>query len=277
MPANVEPRVVESFGREWHKFDYAGADPAELESLFQDYFRIFPWSRLPKDAVGFDLGCGTGRWAQFVAPRVGHLHCIDPSDAIEIARCKLASLPNCTFHRAAAHDIPLPDASADFGYSLGVFHAVPDPGRAIADCVRKLKPGAPFLLYLYYAFDNRPWWFRALWRTSNGVRRLVSRMPQKIKELLADLLAAVVYWPLARLARLLEWCGLNVANFPLSAYRHRSFYVMRNDSLDRFGTALEHRFRRSQIEQMMRAAGLTAIQFSEAVPYWCAVGLRENG
>ena len=74
-----------------------------------------------------------------------------------------------------------------------------------------------------------------------------------------------------------ERLGVSVDNLPLSAYRERSFYVMRNDSLDRFGTALEHRFRRSQIEQMMRAAGLTAIQFSEAVPYLCAVGLRENG
>ena len=63
--------------------------------------------------------------------------------------------------------IPLPDGSADFGYSLGVLHHVPDTQKGIIECVRKLKPGAPFLLYLYYAFDNRPWWFRTIWKISD--------------------------------------------------------------------------------------------------------------
>lgn len=29
--------------------------------------------------IGFDLGCGSGRWAFFVAPKVAKLHCIDRS------------------------------------------------------------------------------------------------------------------------------------------------------------------------------------------------------
>ena len=33
-------------------------------------------------------------------------------------------------------------------------------------------------------------------------------------------------------------------------------------------------FSRAQIAQMMEAAGLTAVRFSEQAPYWCAVGLR---
>ncbi|MCY7329778.1 MAG: class I SAM-dependent methyltransferase, partial [Saprospiraceae bacterium] len=68
--------------------------------------------------------------------------------------------------------VSLPDGAMDFGYSLGVLHHIPDTRAALAACVRKLKPGAPFLLYLYYAFDNRPWWFKALWRLSDVVRRL---------------------------------------------------------------------------------------------------------
>ena len=41
---------------------------------------------MPKKAEGFDMGCGTGRWAKFVAPKVGKLHCIDPSNAIVVAK-----------------------------------------------------------------------------------------------------------------------------------------------------------------------------------------------
>ena len=49
---------------------------------------------------------------------------------------------------------------------------------------------------------------------------------------------------------------------------------MRTDALDRFGTRLEQRFTRSEIEEMMRKAGLERIEFSSDLPYWCAVGFR---
>ena len=48
--------------------------------------------------------------------------------------------------------MPLPDGALDFGYSLGVLHHIPDTQSALRACVRKLKAGAPFLLYLpHYA------------------------------------------------------------------------------------------------------------------------------
>jgi ubiquinone/menaquinone biosynthesis C-methylase UbiE len=158
---NTDEKVVADFGLEWTKFNQSGADLGELKTIFDDYFSIFPWTQLPVDAEGFDLGCGSGRWAYFVAPRVGRLHCIDPSsDALAVAAQKLAAYDNCEFHCASVEAIPLPDDSADFGYSLGVLHHVPDTQQGINACVKKLKSGAPFLLYLYYAFDNRPVWFR---------------------------------------------------------------------------------------------------------------------
>jgi len=273
---NLDPAVVESFGREWQRFDQSGLSEQELERLFESYFHIFPWERLPAGSVGFDLGCGSGRWARFVAPRVGELHCIDPSEALEVARRNLAAYSNCRFHRASVDAIPLPDASADFGYSVGVLHHVPDTQEGILDCVRKLKPGAPFLVYLYYAFDNRPWWFRSLWKVSDLARRLISRLPHWLKSAFAEVVAVLLYFPLARLAAWRERRGGKVDHWPLSAYRQRSFYVMRNDALDRFGTRLERRFTRAQIEAMMRAAGLDQIRFSDSVPFWCAVGFRRQ-
>lgn len=271
---NVDPEVVESFGREWQAFDQAGVRDEELRRIFDAYFAVFPWDQLPPNAAGFDFGCGTGRWAAFVAPRVGHLHCIEPSAALEVARERLSSFPNVSFHRATVDEMPFTPASMDFGYSLGVLHHVPDTAAAIAACAAPLKPGAPLLLYLYYDFEGRPSWFRALWRVSDLARRIVSRLPFALKRLVSEVAAALVYWPLARLARLLEKFGLNVERLPLSAYRARSFYQMRTDSLDRFGTRLEQRFTRAQITAMCEAAGLGDIRFSEQPPYWCAVGLK---
>ena len=30
---------------------------------------MFPWSDISTESIGFDLGCGTGRWAKSVAPK----------------------------------------------------------------------------------------------------------------------------------------------------------------------------------------------------------------
>ena len=83
-----------------------------------------------------------------------------------------------------------------------------------------------------------------------------------------------MYWPLARIAAAFERRGADVSTLPLSFYRNRSFYTMRTDSLDRFGTRLEHRFSRAEIAGLMKEAGLGEIRFHEGMPYWVAVGRR---
>lgn len=276
--SNVDEQTVEGFGLEWARFDQRELSPIEFQQLFDSYFGIFDWAALPPGAVGFDAGCGSGRWAKGVAPRVGLLHCVDASPAaLAVAERNLAGQVNCRFHCAAIAELPFPDASMDFGYSLGVLHHVPDTQAGLTACARKLKPGAPFLVYLYYAFDNRAAWYRRLWQASDVVRRGISRLPGPVRVGVADLMAAGVYWPLARAARLAERGGKDVSAFPLSFYRDRSFYTMRTDALDRFGTRLEQRFTREQIHSMLQKAGFQDIQFSESVPYWCAVGRRASG
>jgi len=275
MKRNIDPATVDSFGDEWSRFDQSAMDEAEAEAIFAEYFAVFPWGDLPHDPVGFDMGCGSGRWARLMAPKVGHLHCIDPSSALDVARKTLSSQGNVSFHSASVDDLPLPDNSQDFGYSLGVLHHIPDTAAAMRSCVAMLKSGAPFQVYLYYAFDNRPASFRFAWRCSDGLRRMVRRLPAQAKHVITDLLALLVYLPLARGSKLLERLGMNVSDIPLSYYRNHSWYTMRTDSRDRFGTPLEQRFTRDQILAMMQSAGLRDIRFSDQAPYWCAVGIKQ--
>jgi ubiquinone/menaquinone biosynthesis C-methylase UbiE len=188
----------------------------------------------------------------------------------------LADAPNVSFHVASVGDLPVKDASLDFAYAVGVLHHVPDTQRAIQAIARKLKPGAPFLVYLYYAFDNRPAWYRGLWRLSNVLRVFLSRSPAPLRYAASQVIAAVVYWPLARLARLLDAVGILPRTIPLSYYRDRSFYVMRTDAYDQFCTVLEKRFTRQEVETMLDAAGFENIAFSNRVPFWCAVGRRAS-
>ncbi len=272
---NIDRKTVDGFGEEWDSFDQTTLGEQEWRDAFDRYFGIFPFATLPDNAEGFDLGCGSGRWARGVVEHVGTLNCIDPSDkALAVAKRQLAGQSNAVFHCASVDTIPLADNSQDFGYSLGVLHHIPDTKAAMIDCVKKLKSGAPFLVYLYYGFDNRPIWFRALWHISDIIRIGICRLPFGLRKMVTNVIATTVYWPLARTAKLLEKLGMDVARVPLSFYRNISFYSMRTDALDRFGTRLEQRFTRAQITEMMHASGLQDVRFSDGEPYWVACGIK---
>jgi ubiquinone/menaquinone biosynthesis C-methylase UbiE len=126
---NIDPLTVVGFGQEWAAFDQTSLPAAELERMAEEYFSVFPFDRLPPDAEGFDMGCGTGRWAEWFLPRARArtLHCIDPSEtALNIARQRMALEPRARFHQCGVDRVPLKEGSQDFGYSLGVLHLIPD-------------------------------------------------------------------------------------------------------------------------------------------------------
>lgn len=274
---NVDLRVVRAFGDEWTRFRNDSLSDDELAAMFGVYTAIFPWDDLPDDPVGFDAGCGSGRWARLVAPKVGHLHCVDASEAaLNVARQTLANDLNVEFHLEDISNMSLADDSCDFGYSLGVLHHVPDTELATRSCVAKLKPGAPFLVYLYYDPEDGGALRRALLRLVTGGRYVVSRLPRRLKMLVTDSIALAVYLPLAGLARFLERIGRDPSAVPLFQYRERSLLVMRNDALDRFGTRLEKRFSRDEVRCLLEQAGLERVMFSEDPPWWVAVGWRDS-
>ena len=68
--------------------------------------------------------------------------------------------------------------------------------------------------------------------------------------------------------------GIKKTNLPLWEYRNNSFYSMRTDSLDRFGTKVEKRFSKKEIEKLMYDSGLIKLDFSLSAPYWCVVGYK---
>lgn len=272
---NVDDTTVQSFGDEWSRHRQNDLDQDELQELFRAYFHIVDWKTLPADAVAFDMGVGAGRWARLVAPKVNHLHVVDAAEkALVVAMENCATQDNVTFHHATTDTVDLAPESFDFGYSLGVLHHIPDTSKALKDCVKLLKPGGKFLVYLYYRFDNRPFWFRMIWQMSDILRHAVFRLPPTLKSVVTDIIAALVYWPVSRFAWLVEKLGLAVDVLPLSYYRRSSFATLRTDSRDRFGTPLEQRFTRAEMDSMMQEAGLSDIRFSTSAPYWCAIGTK---
>jgi hypothetical protein len=128
---------------------------------------------------------------------------------------------------------------------------------------------------LYYRFDNKPLWFKIIWKLSDYFRKLISKLPFKIKKIVTFFIALIIYFPLAKISKLFNYFGFNVNNFPLSDYKNKTFYFMATDSLDRFGTKLEKRFTKNEIRNMLLNAGFVDILFSNNTPYWVAIAWKK--
>ena len=91
---NRDLNTIKSFGDEWTKYDQSNLKFEDSLRYFNEYFKVFPWHKINKNSVGFDMGCGTGRWAKHIASEVGLLNCIEPSEAINIAKKNLENHKN---------------------------------------------------------------------------------------------------------------------------------------------------------------------------------------
>ena len=276
---NIDKKVVDDFGDEWEKYSQNTSSKTisnnDLKSAWNQYFSIFPFDGLKEGAEGFDMGCGSGRWAKFVADKVHILNCIDPSEkALNVAKKNLSKFSNVNFYNASINDEVLERNSQDFGYCLGVLHHIPNTLDGIKACSELLKKDAPFLMYLYYNFENRPFLFRLIWRVSNLIRKFLSSLPTGVKGLITVIIAYLIYFPLARFALLCHKLGVNVTNFPLTDYKDKPFYFMKTDALDRFGTRLEKRFSKKEIIDMLTVSGFKDIKFSERNPCWVCISKK---
>ncbi len=273
---NIDEKVIKDFGDEWSNFDQSAIKDKDLLNAFNQYFKIFPKNFLTKNMEGFDMGCGSGRWSKIVAPLIKKLNCIDPSlDALNIAKQNLRDYQNIDFYNKSVNDRFLEPNSQDFGYCLGVLHHITETQQGIESCYNILKKNSPFLIYLYYKFDNKPFWFKLIWKLSDYLRKIISKLPFKIKKIITFIIASIIYYPLSRLSKIFFKIGFNVKNFPLSDYKNKNFYFMATDSLDRFGTKLEKRFTKKEIENMLLNAGFVDIKFSESTPYWVALAWKK--
>ena len=272
---NLDQETVSSFGEEWIKFD--SFTDEEIKIAGDQYFDIVPAELLDGETSVLDLGCGTGRWTKYVAGKVKFVEAVDPSEAVYSAANLTRDLGNIRITQASVSNIPFDDESFDFIICLGVLHHIPDTQQALTDLCKKLKKNGHILLYLYYSLDNRGFAYKTLFHTSTLFRKLVSRMPKGLKKFTCDVIACTVYMPLVWLTRALRgifgqkgW----IRKIPLSYYADKSFNIIRNDALDRFGTPLEQRFSKKQITEMLQKAGVTQTEFSNNEPFWHVLGQK---
>ncbi len=86
---------------------YRDKDPKSAKKMAQaEKKAMLPLISAQKDDHVLDVGCGIGRWAEVLAPKVKTYHGTDMvEDLIKIAKKRCASLSNTSFQTIAAEDI----------------------------------------------------------------------------------------------------------------------------------------------------------------------------
>ena len=91
-----------------------------------------------------DIGCGPGALARVLVAEGARVTGIDPGEAA-LARAREA-VPDARFEAASAEALPFADASFDGAVLLNALHHVPEPGQALAEAARVLRPGCALVV-----------------------------------------------------------------------------------------------------------------------------------
>ena len=167
-------QVQFSFGDEWNRFSTI---LPEHETEFRQYFDLIDLDSLNGSRI-CDLGCGNGRWSYFLRNQCRELVLVDFSQSIFVARNNLRDSSNVVFIMADVMDLPLRENFADLVICLGVLHHLPSDALVLTRSVAKFAP--TLLIYLYYALDNRPWYFKFLLKLVTLVRLWVYKSRNSI-------------------------------------------------------------------------------------------------
>lgn len=252
-----------TYGECWKK--YAEILP-EHDREFGEYFDLVNLEELAQGRV-LDLGCGMGRWSYLLLQKIPlkELVLVDFSEAIFVARNLMREADNAIFIMGDITRIPFQDNCVDFLFCLGVLHHL--PSHAL-DEVRRLKRLSPrLLIYLYYALDNRPAYFKALLRLVTVVRQsLCAVRNPTFRSAFCWLAALLIYKPMIVLGTLMKPLGLS-RFVPLAGEHHWvSMEGLRHHVYDRFFTRIEQRFSRKDIMELQDTFDRVII--SDNPGYW---------
>jgi len=128
---------------QWDKIRSLYVDEREVEAALAEIVR----AAAPRDLL--DVGTGTGRMLEVLAPAVGHALGIDLSrEMLAVARVNLerAGLENGIVRRGDMYQLPLPDGSFDAAVIHQVLHYADRPAAVLFEAARVLRPGGVLVL-----------------------------------------------------------------------------------------------------------------------------------
>lgn len=118
------------------------------DEMFGARFHLFALlGLLDPDWVVADLGCGTGPVSEALAPAVRRVVAVDGSEAmLAAARERLKQFDNVEMRLGELEALPVDDQSVDAATLILVLHHLADPGKAVSEVARVLRPGGRLLV-----------------------------------------------------------------------------------------------------------------------------------
>ncbi len=141
--ARVASETFRRQGADWDEMRALDLPAGSVESALL--------SLVPEHNAGrlLDIGTGTGRVLELLAPRVSQGIGVDASKAmLALARARLArtGLSHCSVRLADMYRLPLADASFDLAVMQMVLHYEEEPASVLAEVARVLRPGARLIV-----------------------------------------------------------------------------------------------------------------------------------
>jgi demethylmenaquinone methyltransferase/2-methoxy-6-polyprenyl-1,4-benzoquinol methylase/ArsR family transcriptional regulator len=136
---------------DWDRIRAMHAPDARVEAAILDLVGDAPVQAL------LDLGAGTGRMLELLGPRAARAVGVDLSPAmLNLARARVAEhgLRNVQLRQGDVYAPPVERASYDLVVIHQVLHFLDDPGRALAEAARLLRPGGRLIVVDFAAHDE---------------------------------------------------------------------------------------------------------------------------
>lgn len=102
---------------------------------------------LEHDLVVGDLGCGTGQVSRWLAPFFERIIAVDSSkEMLKAARERLSGQRHIELRQGPLEKLPISNGELDVALLMLVLHHLPEPKRALLECMRALRPGGRLLI-----------------------------------------------------------------------------------------------------------------------------------
>ena len=235
IPRFVQEAHLESFGRQWNKYEVAHDD--EDRATFQAKSGV-TLEELRGLRV-LDAGCGGGRYSK-VAGEVGtQVIGADHSSAVEKAADLCRHLDTVRFVQADLKRLPFEPASFDFGFSIGVMHHDADTRAVFEAVARMIRPGGRLAVWLYRR--NQGWQERI----NGAIRRRTTRMKPETLERWCTVGAFLGGVPIVN----------RMANKILNFSAHPNYENRVCDTFDWYAPAYQHHHTEAELLGWFREAG----------------------
>jgi SAM-dependent methyltransferase len=224
VPRLAGEAYVDSFGRQWNRYDVARDE--EDEATFAVKTGVEPGALAGR--LVLDAGCGGGRYARLAGRAGARVVGVDLSAAVDKAAALCADLPEVAIVQADLLDLPLAESAFDLAFSIGVMHHSPDPRRAFAQVAARVKPGGRLAVWLYRR-NTAP-----QEAVNSALRAVTTRLPVRVLESVCVGLGALGSVPvlnrslnkLANFSSHPDWTLRVCDNFDWYAPRYQSHHTV---------------------------------------------------